>query len=492
MAPVNTYPMSYKHFGPDDRLISQGQGSVGLEQDNFVITTSQEAPYLVYYREVAHFLRQGYLVLIDLPDGRFLLSQMGDKTVPFCREFSQKRNLALMKDLLMDELGEVDYFEASYQQMDTKGAVVAGGRCLLKLFDRAVVLLPDDDANPLLRVFYSRITGVDEKNFQVIVSQADGQRLVLGEMGEFRVTLARRLTEQRDLLFLGTMRMLREVFPGLPSAALRQLALLMGDGYAVKKGAVDAIDRTIWPVLESRVAQAQGRSETYEYLRRKSVPDLLYIGLRREFAAQPADVAGTETRQSQTEERGEGSPDLGALATLGGLIDQGSGEAPQEKPEEKPQEKPKEEIWFMVPLPSNAIAMEVVTAPGHATYFFKIKSRGEFHSVSLAALQDDIAQVMDDLSLSLIDLRFRRTPIYIGEEMFDRPEYVVYKFAVKKLPNLRRIRELFIGRVIHRSLDQWKKDTESLLEWNTSIKDDSQKWRAGNLEDEDAMNQDQE
>lgn len=484
MAPLNTYPMSYKHFDPNDRLVSQGEGSVGLEKDNFVITTSREVPYLVYYREVEHFLRQGYLVLIDLPDGRFLLSQMGDKTGPFCREFSRQRNLALMKDLLMDELGEVDYFEASYQQMDSRGVAVAGGRCLLKLFDRAVVLLPDDDANPLLRAFYSRITGVEEKNFQVIVSQADGQRLVLGEMGEFRVTFARRLTEQRDLLFLSTMRMLREVFPGLSSAALRQLALLMRDGYAVKKGAVDAIDLTIWPVLESRVAQAQGRSETYDYLRQKSMPDLLYIGLRRAFSIQPADTAGTEAWQTQPEEMGEVPPDLGALAAPGVLADQGSGETPQEKP--------KEEIWFMVPLPSNAIAMEVVTAPGHATYFFKIKSRGEFRSVSLAALQADIAQVMDDLSLSLIDLRFRRTPIYIGEEMFNRPEYVVYKFAVKKLSNLRRIRELFIGRVIHRSLDQWKKDTESLLQWNTSIKDDSQKWRAGNLEDEDAMNQDQE
>jgi hypothetical protein len=41
------------------------------------------------------------------------------------------------------------------------------------------------------------------------------------------------------------------------------------------------------------------------------------------------------------------------------------------------------------------------------------------------------------------------------------------------------LRNLFIGRVIHSSVDQWKSDVTSLLEFNNKSRDDNEKWKKG-------------
>ena len=47
------------------------------------------------------------------------------------------------------------------------------------------------------------------------------------------------------------------------------------------------------------------------------------------------------------------------------------------------------------------------------------------------------------------------------------------------MPSLRMLRSLFIGRVIHSSLEQWKSDVASLLAFNTKSLDDTEKWKKG-------------
>ena len=76
----------------------------------------------------------------------------------------------------------------------------------------------------------------------------------------------------------------------------------------------------------------------------------------------------------------------------------------------------------------------------------------------------------------MIDINFRREPIYLSDDSLDSPKYTQYRFAVATIPLLRILRSLFIGRVIHSSFDQWKNDVTDLLDLNAYIKDDSAKW----------------
>ena len=79
----------------------------------------------------------------------------------------------------------------------------------------------------------------------------------------------------------------------------------------------------------------------------------------------------------------------------------------------------------------------------------------------------------------MLAINFRREPIYLPDERLEEPQYQKYKFAIAKIPALSGLRQLFIGRVIHRTPEQWKNDTMDLLKFNISTQDDTAKWRKG-------------
>jgi hypothetical protein len=77
----------------------------------------------------------------------------------------------------------------------------------------------------------------------------------------------------------------------------------------------------------------------------------------------------------------------------------------------------------------------------------------------------------------MLDINFRREPIYISDEKLDEAEYTKYKIAIQKIPSLRILRDLYVGRIIHSSPEQWKNDVLELLRFNTVTKNDSDKWK---------------
>ena len=119
-------------------------------------------------------------------------------------------------------------------------------------------------------------------------------------------------------------------------------------------------------------------------------------------------------------------------------------------------------IWFLTPLKNNFIVMEAVNLSeeaaaggedeenGKATYFFKAGKEG-------------LEQTLDIIARGLIEINFRREPIYLSDEKLLDPKYSRYRFSILALPELLKLRQLFAGRVIHSSPEQWKEDVSALL-----------------------------
>ena len=80
----------------------------------------------------------------------------------------------------------------------------------------------------------------------------------------------------------------------------------------------------------------------------------------------------------------------------------------------------------------------------------------------------------------MIDINFRREPIFLTETQLENPKFTQYRYAIAKIPGLAEtLRSLFIGRVIHSSLDQWKGNVANLLTFNNKSLDDNEKWSKG-------------
>jgi len=48
-------------------------------------------------------------------------------------------------------------------------------------------------------------------------------------------------------------------------------------------------------------------------------------------------------------------------------------------------------------------------------------------------------------------------------EDLEKPDYSKYKIAISKIPELKLLRQLFAGRVIHTSPENWKENINKLI-----------------------------
>jgi len=142
-------------------------------------------------------------------------------------------------------------------------------------------------------------------------------------------------------------------------------------------------------------------------------------------------------------------------------------------------------LWFLVPMcgsapgPGNAIAMEVVGGDNRrsATYFFRITSRSEYADLDEEELSRRLHEAVMSMNRCMLSINFRREPIYLSNERLAEPQYERYALAVASLPTLRQLRDAFIGRVIHRSPEGWRRDVMDLLTFNTSTRKEDARWQ---------------
>jgi hypothetical protein len=261
------------------------------------------------------------------------------------------------------------------------------------------------------------------------------------------------LADAMNELGLKTQSTLKWVFPALDPASTRNAARFLKEGRAARRADIESVSPELWSSLEKKTALA-GIGKEYEHLKSLSQQDKVCIGLKR-----------------------------GLMGDLTG-----------------------DHLWLLFPIyssdplrPGNALAMEVarMQSPeadadlqeenqdqasqggGNATYFFRIASRKDY-----AKLVKNIAEmhsIMDRLILKInrlmLDINFRREPIYLSDERLKEPQYNKYLYAVQKIPSLKALRELFIGRVIHSSFEQWKSDVSDLLKFNVTAEHDEMKWK---------------
>lgn len=104
--------------------------------------------------------------------------------------------------------------------------------------------------------------------------------------------------------------------------------------------------------------------------------------------------------------------------------------------------------WYVAVFPDRgAMAVEVPSEEGNATYVYRLDGP-EARSVAL-------------LSRAMVALNFRREVISCSEAELTDGRMARYQVAVRKLPYLRRLRELFIGKAAH--TEGWQRRVDELI-----------------------------
>jgi hypothetical protein len=411
---------------------SSGEGLARLEEENLAILPRFGEVLFLSYRDILDISEGDYEIRITLSSKEDLcLSNLGYRYEDFLRVLSKLRNEVLLGDMLMQENLRRSGVEAQFVYWDESGKERGRGKCEPRLYETALVVIPE--RGDFVRIPYSDLSEISEEDHSLILTTGYGQKIVLSKMGNQFDPFVKGLSELNNELQLKVQSSLKELLPGFDPLVIRRAAGSMREGRAAKRSDIESISPDLWIELEKRLEVA-GIKEGYDFLKALSQQEKICVGLKR-----------------------------GLLGDLTG-----------------------EYIWFLIPIynvtrgePGNAIVMEATGGEGggKATYFFRIVSRKDYPEFKdIEKLHQEADDLIKRINRCMLDINFRREPIYLPDEKLEEPQYLKYKFAVQRLPGLQTLRRLFIGRVIHASPEQWKEDVMNLLKFNVSTKDDTTKW----------------
>jgi len=415
-------PASYLFSGVDDLSIFQGDGDALLDAEKLTFLPTSGDPLLIPYRDIIQLSRVGYKINIVLVSKEKLtVFNLGFKYEDFFRNISNLNNEVILKDLLMNEVIHKSGIAADLVYLDVDKTEKALGQCELRIYETAAVIISSD--GNFIRIPYSDLTQIRVEAYKLILETDYGDSYLLSRMGKELDTCYKMLNDLIKALSVKTQLSLQELLPIYDSSVIRKITKLMKDGRAARHMDIDLISPGIWTELEKKL-DTFGMKEEYEYLASLGHSERMCIGMKR--------------------------------GLMGDLT--------------------KEYIWFLIPIfsadtarPGNAIAMEATAAEGsgRATYFFKIMEPSIYKNlINQEELQAVVDKSLKQINRDLISVNFRREPIYLTDEQLDSAAYVAYRRAVSKVPSLQELRRLFIGRVIHSSLEQWKASITQLLESN--------------------------
>ncbi|MFZ2035521.1 MAG: hypothetical protein WAU62_01210 [Dehalococcoidales bacterium] len=415
-------PASYELMGNDDQEIAQGGSDLVLDAEKLTVLPESGDPLLIPYRDIIQISRGGYKINVDLVSKeKLIVSNLGYKFEDFFRNFSNLNNEVILKDLLMNEPIHKSGVAADLVYADKDKTVKALGQCELRIYETGAVIIGGD--GNFIRIPYSDLAQIRIDNYKLILDTDYGDSYAFSRMGKELDECFKMLNDLINALSIKTQFSLKELLPIYDSSVVRKIAKLMKDGRAAKRFDIEAISPGIWTELEKKL-DSFGIKEQYEYLQSIGQAERTCIGIKR-----------------------------GLMGDLTG-----------------------EYLWFLVPIfsrdstcPGNAIAMEATTNDGsnRATYFFRITDLNTYLNFkSLEELQVAVDETLKMITRDLINVNFRREPIYLTSEQLNSTAYVGYLRTIAKVASLRELRRLFIGRVMHYTPEQWSGDVMQLLKSN--------------------------
>jgi hypothetical protein len=429
---IMKFPLSYSLSDAGGQEAAHGEATVQLAEDSLTILPKFGEVIFLTFRDIIDLSEGDYRVRLILTSNETLtLFNLGYRYEDFLRVFAGLRNEMFLKDMLMQEGLRKSGVEADVVYLDGNGKEKLKGKGSLRLYDTGIVIIPEKA--DLARIPYSDISEIKDENLSLNINTESGEKITFSLLGRQFDPTVKVLSKVINELSLAVQSTLKELVPEANTAIIRQAARFMKEGKAARRTDIESVSPELWAAMEKKLEDSDIKDEC-DFLVSMAQKEKMCIGIKR--------------------------------GLMGGLTG--------------------DYIWFLIPIystnhqePGNAVAMEAISEEGggKATYFFRLVSRNAYQNFKSI---DELHRAADDFitktNRCMLTINFRREPIYLSDEKLAEPSYQKYRFAIQKIPSLQILRQLFIGRVIHSSPEQWKQDVTDLLQFNVTALDDSARW----------------
>lgn len=405
-------------------------GSVVLGREGLTVAVEGAAPWSVAYRDCTLVAVDAGTVLLGIGDGaadRWLLERFGTRAGALALGLRDGRLRQRLADGLVALPPDAEIDLVEYEAAGGAGAET--GVAQLVYHDRGAVLAPLLERHPWRRVRRSDVGAVRvEPAVGGVAIEGAGRSLPAGPGGSPALRLlrlgglAQRHRDRWVALAAGAAADAAAIVAGLIPDA--DVALRLAAAEALLEGRPRSPEDLgpAWPVLERAALGQPPFDESYRALCAVGGP-----GAGRWLVAAPERPGSTD--------------------------------APR--------------LWFLVGLPGNLVAMELVSAGAHATYLFRVVPRADFTgAVDAGAL----GAAVGDVSEALLDARFLREPMALPAPRLAEPAALRYRLALAALPSLAAARRRFVARIAHRDPASWRAALDDLVAWHGGARDDAAEW----------------
>lgn len=375
----------YRHT--NGQAQTEGACHVALEEDGLVIRPELGAERVLYYSDIDTVVDRGHAAELNIYDGQqYTIFYLGAWYGQFLADLRLKRSAQLIRNLML---------AGGKLQKEFRGACPAGP-CTVRLYQTGLAVEPD-----LVDPFgmaYADIASLrfDRECYALGITDDLGEELRLTMLGTRFGELEQEIRRLTEEMYDRTVALLQERLPaGIPTTALRSLAVTLRNGRAVRREELAAAAPGPWPHLQALLLSDEVRRVSFDHL--AEISQNVYVGYREAFP--------------------EGEEPVG---------------------------------WYVCLFPDRArMAVEVTTEEGHATYVYRLEGEPD--------------RAVRELSRAMAALNFRREVISASDEAIAAGRLERYQVALRKLPYVRRLRELFVGRAVHSNDAAWRRRIEELL-----------------------------
>ncbi len=407
--------------------------TVAIDSTGLTLEIGAGRPIRAGYRDISLIAIQQSTVLLVLGEGpdamRFILEKFADRLGPMVRLLRELR----LKQRLTDGLVKVPDDPAELVEFawaptaaplgpgrDGPAAATTGvGQLVIQPW--GFVVCPLDERATWIHFRRASIATVKISGPGDVAIDGDPGTLTLRGLGAAATRLHDTLAKLRDGAFADAAGFVDQLMTDAPFGVRQKASDLLVDGRPIRP---DAFGSSGWPVVETAVLGEPTFAESYQSLCATAGP-----AAPRWVAMAPVDPGGKEPK-----------------------------------------------IWFLIAMPGNLVALELVTAGAHATYFYRVMPRAQYAGEPPEKLGLAGEKAVRDISQALVDCRFLREPMALPEDQLRLPKYLRYRLALAVLPSLAWARSRFVARVVHRDPTSWSAAVADLVKWHSTARDEAAEW----------------
>jgi hypothetical protein len=447
----------------------KGKAVVSLDKENVQIIPTNLEPIFIPWTEIYGLSFSDYKVKFDLAQGKTLLIEsLGYKFEDFARIASKFRNENLINVYLAEEPLKKFMIEGSVSYSN-KDKELFKQNCELRIYETSLIVLPE--MHNFVRMPFRIIKEIKEQEYSLEISTDIGEKMRIFDLGTkfdyFKEVLSSQINEMNTFV----QKTLSDSLHNADPLQIRDVSKILKEGKIIQVSEINSICPDFLEKMEKRIYSDETDKKEYEYLKSLCYSSKISLGIKKGLMGSlSGDYFMFIFLINAGQNSASGSP--GAVSHTNG--------------------RTKGKLIPIVAVESFSTEPKIIsegeTTDRRATYFYRIPVQEDFKDAQKqGGIDIDYARFLSFFNTAMTAVNFRRFPILLSDARLNDPRYSAYSIAISRVPELKALRELYLGRVIHTDFKSWSSNISAIIEFAAKNPKSQTRWHKSGQEETEEL-----